>query len=93
MVIDVIDTFLSCLSCSRRRALPYFKDNSSLNRPISDGAHRFPDLFQGKDAIDVGADLPLGQPLRQGVIDARGLLGEFLDPGAGKDTDDGIVLQ
>ena len=41
----------------------------------------------------MGANLPLDQPLRQGVIHARGLLGEFLCPGAGKDSHNGIVLQ
>ena len=41
----------------------------------------------------MGANLSLGQQLRQGVIHARSLLGEFLCPGAGKDTNNGIVLQ
>src|SRR6266404_1512524 len=90
MIIDVINPFLSC---RRQRALSYLKDDSSLHRPISHGAHRLLDLFQGKDAIDVWANLPLGQKLRQRVIQARSPLREFLCPGAGKDTNYGIVLQ
>src|SRR6202158_5858382 len=93
MMTDVIDTFLSCLSCRSPRTLPYLKDDSSLNRPISHGAHRFLDLFQRKDAIDVWANLGLGQQLHQGVMHARSMLREFLCPGAGKDTNNGIVLQ
>src|ERR1700712_2626879 len=89
-MIDVIDPFLSC---RRRRALSYLKDDSSLNRPVSHGAHRFLDLLKRKDAIDVGANLPIGQQLRQGVIHTHSLVREFLYPGAGKDTNDGIVLQ
>src|SRR5258705_12170975 len=90
MMTDVIDRLLSC---HRALALPDLEDDSSPNRPISHGAHRFPGLFQGKDAIDVGANLPLGQQLRQGVVRARSLLRKFLCPGAGKDTNNGIVLQ
>src|SRR6478735_9826271 len=94
MMIDVIDpSFLLPLSCRRQRALPYPEDDSSLNCPIGHGAHGFLDLLQGKDAIDVWTNLPLGQQLRQRVVHARSPLGEFLRPGAGKDTDDGIVLQ
>jgi len=50
---------------------------SSLNRPIGHGAHRFLDLFERKDAIDVGANLPLGQKLRQGVIMRTACSGNF----------------
>jgi hypothetical protein len=52
-MIDVIDPFLSC---RRRHTLPDLEDDSSLNRSIRDSAHGFPDLFQWKDAIDVGAN-------------------------------------
>src|SRR5437763_15785284 len=84
-------SFLACLSCRRRRALPYLEDDPSLNRPIGHGAHGFLDLFQRKDAIAVGADLPLGQQLRQRAVHARSLLGEFLGPGAPGGTAAGIM--
>src|SRR5271166_2555287 len=58
MIIDVIDPFLSC---RRQSPLPCLKDDSSLNRPISHGAHRF--LVEANiDAFSTGYRLdPLAQ--------------------------------
>ncbi|MGY3119344.1 hypothetical protein ACVWXQ_003281 [Bradyrhizobium sp. S3.14.4] len=46
-----------------------------------------------EDAVDVRADLSVGQQLHQRIIHARGFRGEFLRPGADKDADDGVIFQ